>query len=348
VIDFRYHLVSIVAVFLALAIGIVLGSTELQGPVYSALDNTSAKLKGDLDTEGGQLNAANALAAADNSFIQANEAVLLNDRLAGQRIAVFTEPGASSAVINGITTAAKDAGATVTVTVNLQGKFFDSSNSTAASLETINSDVAQHAGIQMDSGLADTQQGTALVIAKQLLVKATTEQSPDSAASTSDSADSTWQASAVQTALGAYQQDDFLTVDGTPTEPATLAVIVTTNTIPSDGTADPLAQVLGPFAEGLANVTTTVVAGAAGTSGAGSPMAVLRQTNASSLVSSVDDADSARGQIALIEALYSQLNGGTPGSWGINSGDSYPTITPSASATPTPTATPTTKKKLGK
>ena len=31
VIDFRYHLVSIVAVFLALAIGIVLGSTELQG-----------------------------------------------------------------------------------------------------------------------------------------------------------------------------------------------------------------------------------------------------------------------------------------------------------------------------
>jgi hypothetical protein len=343
VIDFRYHLVSIVAVFLALAIGIVLGSTELQGPVYSALDNTSAKLKGDLDTEGGQLNAANALAAADSSFIQANEAVLLSDRLAGQRIALFTEPGASSAVINGITTAAKDAGATVTVTVNLQDKFFDSSNSTAATLETINSDVAQDAGIQMDSGVADTQQGTAQVIANQLLVKATMPESPDSAAS--DSPDSTWQASAAQTALAAYQQDDFLTVDGTPTEPATLAVIVTTNTIPSDGTADPLAQVLGPFAEELAQKTTTAVAGSAGTSGAGSPMAVLRQTNASSQVSSVDDADSVRGQIALIEALYSQLNGGTPGSWGINSGDSYPTITPSVSATPTPTATPTTKKK---
>ena len=34
-IDFRYHLVSIVAVFLALAIGIVLGSTELEGPTLS-------------------------------------------------------------------------------------------------------------------------------------------------------------------------------------------------------------------------------------------------------------------------------------------------------------------------
>ena len=49
VIDFRYHLVSIVAVFLALAIGIVLGSTELQGPAYNFLDQTTAKLKNELD-----------------------------------------------------------------------------------------------------------------------------------------------------------------------------------------------------------------------------------------------------------------------------------------------------------
>ena len=44
-IDFRYHLVSIVAVFLALAIGIVLGSTELQGPTYNLLNQTTAKLQ---------------------------------------------------------------------------------------------------------------------------------------------------------------------------------------------------------------------------------------------------------------------------------------------------------------
>ena len=41
-IDFRYHLVSIVAVFLALAIGIVLGSTELQGPADNFLNRTTA------------------------------------------------------------------------------------------------------------------------------------------------------------------------------------------------------------------------------------------------------------------------------------------------------------------
>jgi len=48
VIDFRYHLVSIVAVFLALAIGIVLGSTELQGPVYNILSRTTSSLQGQL------------------------------------------------------------------------------------------------------------------------------------------------------------------------------------------------------------------------------------------------------------------------------------------------------------
>jgi hypothetical protein len=54
VIDFRYHLVSIVAVFLALAIGIVLGSTELQGPTYNFLNRTTAKLQNQLDQTAGR------------------------------------------------------------------------------------------------------------------------------------------------------------------------------------------------------------------------------------------------------------------------------------------------------
>ena len=42
VIDFRYHLVSIVAVFLALAIGIVIGATALQAPRGAAAASTKA------------------------------------------------------------------------------------------------------------------------------------------------------------------------------------------------------------------------------------------------------------------------------------------------------------------
>ena len=48
-IDFRYHLVSIVAVFLALAIGIVLGSTELQGTTIDALRSLNRSLTNQLN-----------------------------------------------------------------------------------------------------------------------------------------------------------------------------------------------------------------------------------------------------------------------------------------------------------
>ena len=39
VIDFRYHLVSIIAVFLALAVGIVVGTAALNGPIQTNLNN---------------------------------------------------------------------------------------------------------------------------------------------------------------------------------------------------------------------------------------------------------------------------------------------------------------------
>jgi len=348
VIDFRYHLVSIVAVFLALAIGIVFGSTALRGPLYNALNKTSASLKNDYNSAENQLNTANQLAGADDAFIKSIEASYLSGKLTGQRIIMFTEPGESSAVVSGVTQAAQDAGATVVEQVNLTNKFFDTSDSTEATLAQINSDVGS--GIALESGMADPQQeGTGQVLAQQLLTKATA-----STAGTTSTA--SWQASTgqtaqtAQTALSAYQQAGFLTVSGgtSLTEPGTLAVLVTTNNVLPDGTSDPLAQVLGPFASGLAKTTSTVVAGAAATSGSGTPMAVLRASGAASTVSSVDDADTLRGDIAVIEALYAEINGQSAGSWGIDSGDNYPTITPSATPTPSGTASAPAKKKSGK
>ena len=46
-ISFRYHIVSIVAVFLALALGIVVGTTALNGPVTSDLRHQVNGLKTD-------------------------------------------------------------------------------------------------------------------------------------------------------------------------------------------------------------------------------------------------------------------------------------------------------------
>lgn len=349
-IDFRYHLVSIVAVFLALAIGIVLGSTELQGPTYNLLNQTTAKLQNELDQASSQRDAAQQQANLGQNYAQAVEPLVLHDLLAGQRLLIITEPGAPASVVSAISNAAtKDAGATVTGQIALQSKFFDKSDTTLDSLNQINLAMSQADNIVLNTG-TPYQQQAAQVIASEILSRSagsTVGQAggqPSTGSSTGSQQDTN-----AQTMLGAYANEGFLTISGQPAEPATLAVVVTPQTAPQDGSNDPLDQILVPVAEELAaNSSATVVAGVSAGSGPGSPVAVLRASSAGSKVSTVDDADFAAGQSVVIQALATQLNGGAPGSYGFANGAGAiapsPAPTPSASASPSASATPSTKK----
>ena len=346
-IDFRYHLVSIVAVFLALAIGIVLGSTELQGPTYNLLNQTTAKLQNELDQASSQRDAAQQQASLGQNYAQAVEPVVLHNLLAGQRLLIITEPGAPASVVTAISSAAtQDAGATVTGQIALQSKFFDNSDTTLAALNQINLAMSQADGIVLTTGTTYQDQA-AQVIAGEILTRG-----PGSSAGalpgSSPSAGSGQDTNA-QTMLGAYANEGFLTISGQPSVPATLVMIVTPQAAPSDGSADPLDQLLVPVAEELAaKSSATVVAGVSAGSGPGSPIAVLRASSAASKVSTVDDADFVAGQSVVIQALAAQLNGANPGSYGFASGASAvapsPAPTPSASASPSATASSPGKK----
>ena len=350
-IDFRYHLVSIVAVFLALAIGIVLGSTELQGPAISFLNSTTGKLENELGQANSQRDAAQQQASLGEQYAQAVEPVVLNGLLAGQRLLIVTEPGASAAALTGITAAAADAGATVTGQIALQNKFFDTSATTLDSLNQVNLDMAARTGIALAAG-ATYQQQAVQVIANQILARSTGSQaSPPATVQQPSSGPESY----AQPVLAAYANLGFLTISGQPYTQATLAVIVTPQTAPSDGSADPLAQLLVPVAEQLANDSSaTVVAGTSAGSGPGSPIAVVRSNNVSNQVSTVDDADLVAGQTVVMQALAVQLNGGKTGSYGFAANGASavapspaPTPSASASASASPSATPsagTTKK----
>ena len=171
-IDFRYHVVSIVAVFLALAIGIVLGSTELQGPTFNILNHTTAKLQNEYDQARSQLATAQSQANQGEQYAAAVEPAVLRDLLPGQRLLIVTEPGAQPQVVSGISTAATDAGASVTGQIALQPKFFDTSDTTRDSLNQTTLDVAQAANIALTP--ADSfQQQAAQVIGSEILVKST-------------------------------------------------------------------------------------------------------------------------------------------------------------------------------
>lgn len=345
-IDFRYHLVSIVAVFLALAIGIVLGSTELQGPTYNLLNQTTAKLQNELNQASSQRDAAQQQANLGQNYAQAVEPVVLHDLLAGQRLLIITEPGAPASVVTAISNAAtQDAGATVTGQIALQSKFFDKSDTTLDGLNQITLAMSQADNIVLNTG-TPYQQQAAQVIASEILTRASA--STPGQPSISSSAD-TQQDTNAQTMLGTYADQGFLTISGQPSAPATLAVIVTPQTAPQDGSLDPLDQILVPVAEELAaKSSATVVAGVSAGSGPGSPIAVLRASSAASKVSTVDDADFVAGQSVVIQALALQLNGGNPGSYGFANGASAvgpsPAPTPSSSASPSVSATSTSKK----
>jgi hypothetical protein len=344
VIDFRYHLVSIVAVFLALAIGIVLGSTELQGPAFSLLDKTTSKLQNELGQVSSQRDTAQQQATESELYAQAIEPTVLRDLLTGHRLLIVTEPGAQSSVVSGITTAAIHAGATVTGQINLQPKFFDTSGTAQDSLNQTTVNVAQTAGIQLDAS-ATYQQQAAQVIATEILTA-----SPGSAAIQPAGG----QATDAATMLQAYAASQFLSTSGKPTTPATLAVVVTPQNAPSDGSADQLAQVLVPLVQELAaKSAASVVVGSSGGSAAGSPISVLRSNSVSSRVSSVDDADLAAGQTVAMQALAVELAGGKAGSYGFTANGASaiapsPAPTPSVSASPSATPTPPTKKKASK
>jgi Copper transport outer membrane protein, MctB len=346
VIDFRYHLVSIVAVFLALAIGIVLGSTELQGTTLDALRSSANSLNNQLSAARGQLNSEVQLATASDTFLRTAESKLVSGMLPGDKIVLVTEPGAPSGVVTGIKQAAGPAGATVTGTVALEPKFNDVSGATQSSLNAINTQLASTDGATLSPATAsDTvdQQQAAQLIASAILDPTT-------------GALGGLTAPQAQLLLQAYAQEGYLTVSGAVTDRATLAVLVIPQTAPADGASDPANQVLLAVAQEFADASaaTLVTGSIAGSAASGSAMSVLRGSSVSSQVSSVDNADTTLGQISSVWALASQLAGRKPNSYGISGASAVspvplpvPSVTPSASVTPSSKATGKVKKTVG-
>jgi hypothetical protein len=346
VIDFRYHLVSIVAVFLALAIGIVLGSTELQGNTIDVLRSSSNSLKNQLDQTQAERNNAQAELGNNLTFLTTAEPRLLANELPGDRIVLVTEPGASSTVISGVKQAAVEAGATVTGQVAIQPKFNDLSGTTQSTLSQINSDLAGNTSLATPANeqTLDQQQAAQLI---GTAILATTTAGETTGLSTADAT----------TLLGAYAQAGYITITPAVTDRATLAVIVTPDTAPADGQNDPGTQVLLAIAQEFADESAaTVVVGSTAGSAAGSPIAALRASSVASLVSTVDNADSIIGQVSTIWALAKQLDGQKPNSYGISGASAVspvplpvpsatPTISPSPHATQTGKGDKSVKKK---
>jgi hypothetical protein len=319
VIDFRYHLVSIIAVFLALAVGLLVGATYLSGPAETLLQQQQKNAT----TQNNTLRAKNAQLAgqigADQAFAQAGAERLLTGLLAGEKVVVVEAPGVTNQMAGGVVAALQQSGATVTDQVLLQSGFLATTGAGESSLSDLARRLAGQAGVTLPAaalypGTAG-QQDAAAVIAATIVSK-------DGVGLPS---------STDQEILSQFAGPGFLQFKHTVTAgSATLAVLLT----PAGMQPQPVSQGLAAFAAELKAASLgTVLAGAL------SPVAA---TNAVTLaagagtVSTVDNADTESGEITVAQVLRNLLNGKPVAAYGAGPGSApSPAPTPSASTATT-------------
>ncbi|GIF16557.1 copper transporter [Actinoplanes teichomyceticus] len=123
-INFRYHVVSLTAVFLALAIGLVVGTAALNGPVSENLRNQLATLNKDNNVKRDQVNQYKEELNRNQDFANEIAPFALTGKLAGRKIAVVALPGGKESA-DGVVKMLTVAGATITARVTLEDRFID-------------------------------------------------------------------------------------------------------------------------------------------------------------------------------------------------------------------------------
>jgi hypothetical protein len=124
-VDFKYHVVSIVAVFLALAVGIVLGTNVLSGDVLQNLKTQTSDLRKEAQDLRAQITEQQKQIAADESFARLIEPVAVSGQLNGYHVAVVTMPDASNNVRDRVVKTLAAAGAVVTTEVSVDDSYAD-------------------------------------------------------------------------------------------------------------------------------------------------------------------------------------------------------------------------------
>lgn len=125
-IDFRYHLVSLVAVFMALATGILVGSSLLNQSLIDQLRGTVASQNADKEALRQELDLMrNQVSFRDNYLTSLNNN-LLQGRLLGHRVALVAMPGAAGNDLDAAAEALTEAGAQVSGRISVADTFFAS------------------------------------------------------------------------------------------------------------------------------------------------------------------------------------------------------------------------------
>jgi hypothetical protein len=310
-ISLRTHAISLAAVFLALAVGVALGSGLLSNTLLSGLRDDKHQLQNQINTLTDDKNALNEKLSAAGEFDAQMSPRILHDVLQAKSVMVFRTPDATDDDVDALTRMVGQAGGTVSGTIALTQEFVDA-NSAEKLLSVVNSPIVP-AGTQLSTKSVDqgSQAGDLLGIA--LLIN------KDPKAPVVDDTQR-------DTVLTALRDTGFITYGAQRIAPANTALIVTGGGL-GDGAGNQ-GPTVARLAAGLApHGSGTVIAGRDGSASGTAAVAVTRSdTGLKGAVSTVDDVNAESGRITTVLALGDLINGGRPGQYGLGQGASSVTL----------------------
>jgi hypothetical protein len=318
-IDFRYHIVSLIAVFLALALGLFVGSTTLQGTVTNNLRHQADTVTNEnsvLTAKKTQLSKAN---HDEQAMTSAVEPYAVSNQLPGDSVVLVSAPGVDSKARETVTSTLELAGATVSADIQIQPAYLDPTQDAeldglAASLRVANE--------RLPTGNGSTEVSAELAAA---LVARPGHHTPTR--------------TQIESTLNALSDGKFLNFSGNPpAHPAAMAVMLlaTPNTDGSVAAAQAQNTILTTLASDLSGSSSAlVIAGPSPIVGATNPSALSAAMADSSLTTTAStvtldtgaESDPAAGRIAIVLALAAAP--AQIGAYGL--GEHPPLPTPSAS-----------------
>jgi hypothetical protein len=140
-ISFRFHIVSITAVFLAIAIGVVVGTTYVDGAVVDVLRNRIDSVEKNLDDRKAENDRLEGELGLASSYIDASAPFAVTNRLTDVPVLVVATRGIDEAAVEGIVALTRVAGGRTPGVVWLEAPWdLESDDDRAALAEIIDGD----------------------------------------------------------------------------------------------------------------------------------------------------------------------------------------------------------------
>jgi hypothetical protein len=287
VISFRYHIVSIVAVFLALALGIVVGTTALNGPITKDLRNQVNDAKKQRDNLAAQNKALQGQVEDASQFAATYGSQLVAGSLKDKDVLEIVLPGATPEMADGVAEQVTAAGGRISGKVTITKAYLDPSR--GAGIVSLATGSAHPIGwTAPETSNPDVLGGS--LLAYVLLGKG--------------------QKTDLTQVLGGFAALHMVTVDGQDVTPAKTVVVLGHGAIPErdySGTAE--LSLVSALSDPQSGGHVVVAGDKQSADDSGLVELVRDSKTVRATASTVDNADTAFGQVSAVLALSGVTNG---------------------------------------